>query len=159
MQGLAYALTLRQEGKHEESRALILELLSLNPDDALLNYQCAWAHDLLGLEREAVGFYERALNLGLQEDREGAFIGLGSTYRCLGNYRQAEHVLRRGLGEFPENRALQVFLSMALYNLGQHGEAMEILLRNLAETTQDDDIKGYRRALLHYASQLDMVWS
>lgn len=153
---LARAVELRRSGKVEESRAQLLALAKARPGDALVHYHCAWSHDTLGLEREAVPFYERALALGLSgEDREGALIGLGSSCRCLGESAKAEETLRRACGEFPESRAAQAFLAMALHNAGRHAEAMEILLRNLGETSSDESIRRYRRAILGYAGNLE----
>jgi hypothetical protein len=60
---------------------------------------------------------------------------------------------------FPHKRAFQVFLSMTLYNLHRHHEAMELLLTNIAETTSDDSILSYKRAILFYAPQLDQTWN
>ena len=121
-----------------------------------MNYQCAWAHDVLGLEREAVPFYERAIEGGLGgKDLEGAILSLGSSHRVLGEYTRSVEVLRDGLARFPENRAMQVFLAMALFNVGEHSRAMELLLRNLAETTADEGISVYKRAISFYAGRLD----
>lgn len=156
---LARAVELRQDGKAEEARALLLALADERPDDAEVLYQTAWTHDHLGLEREAVPYYRRALDAGLAgEERRGALLGLGSTYRSLGEYALAEEMLRQGVAEFPEDRAMQVFLAMALYNQGQHKEAMSLLLRNLAETSDDARIRRYERAITFYAPDLDSVW-
>jgi predicted Zn-dependent protease len=73
-------------------------------------------------------------------------------------YQQAEETLRRGMVAFPHNRAFQIFLAMALYNLHRYQEAMELLLTNLAETTSDDAILSYKRAILFYTPQLDQTW-
>ena len=64
--------------------------------------------------------------------------------------------MRRGVSEFPEDRAMQTFL--ALYNAGGCREAVEFLLKNLVETTSDPKIKSYERALSFYADRLDEVW-
>lgn len=158
---LVMAVELRQAGKAEaveEARAILLELVGELPEDAEALYQTAWTHDTLGLEREAVSYYRRALDAGLAgEDRRGALLGLGSTYRVLGQYALAEETLRQGVREFPADRAMQVFLAMALYNRGQHGEAMCVVLRNLAETSDDARIRRYERAILFYAPDLDMT--
>src|SRR5579875_2890805 len=90
--------------------------------------------------------------------RERAFLGLGSTYRVLGEYQKAEETLRRGLEEFPQSRALQVFLALALYNTQKQKEAMELVLTNLLETTSDETLQYYKRGLLYYASHLDEIW-
>jgi tetratricopeptide (TPR) repeat protein len=112
----------------EEARTLLLELVAAYPDDAEITYQTAVAHDNLELSREAIPFYLRALTQGLSgPDLERALMGLGSTYRGLGEYKQAEETLRRGVREFPPNRAIQVFLAMTLYNLQAYKEAMELV--------------------------------
>ena len=156
---LERAIYLRENGRAEEARELLLELLAEKPDDPQINYQCAWVHDSLGREREAVPFYERAIEEGLTgEDLEGAMLGLGSTYRTLGECQRAVEALRSGTTQFPNNRAMQVFLAMALYNTGECREAVELLLRNLAETTGDEGISAYNRAILFYAGRLDETW-
>lgn len=157
---LDQALLFRAEGRHAESLDLLLALHAATPNDPQINYQCAWAHDLLGRESAAVPYYEWAIQLGLTgDDLRGALIGLGSTYRCLGLYEQSARTLRHGVESFPEDRAFEVFLAMSLYNLSQPGLAMELLLRHLAETTQDESILLYRRAILFYADKLDQTWT
>lgn len=82
-------------------------------------------------------------------------LGLGSTCRYLGNYEQAEEVLRRGVKEFPHNRAIQVLYAMVLYNTERYKEAMEIVLTNLLETTNDEKLQYFKRGLLYYSTHLD----
>jgi tetratricopeptide (TPR) repeat protein len=156
---LTRAIRLRKEGRAEEARAILLELVAEKPDDPQVQYQCAWIHDSLGREREAVPFYERAIAGGLSgRDLEGALVGLGSTYRSLGEYGRAVETLREGVARFPESRAMEVFLAMALYNVGEHREATESLLRILAETSADRGISAYKEAILFYAGRLDETW-
>jgi Tetratrico peptide repeat len=81
---LQEAIELRSTGQTEEARSLLLTLVAAYPDDAEINYQAAWVHDLLGREREAVPWYVRAIEQGHSgTDLEGALLGLGSTYRTL----------------------------------------------------------------------------
>lgn len=149
-----------------KARALLLDLLAAYPDEAEITYQLAIVHDNLGLEREAIPYYLQTLEQGLSGldtatalmKRERAFLGLGSTYRGLGEYRHAEETLRQGLSEFPQSRALQVFLAMALYNTQQYREAMELALTNLAETTADESLRYYTRGIVFYAQHLDETW-
>ncbi|MEC0127469.1 tetratricopeptide repeat protein [Paenibacillus pabuli] len=159
MNDLQQAILLRTEGKVQEAIELLQALTLQEPENAQVWYQLAWAHDSLGLEREAVPHYEQALRLGLPvEDRAGAILGLGSTYRTLGQYAQAKAWFEKGLSEFPENREFEVFLAMVHYNLGEHGEAMRRLLLQLADTSRDKGITDYSRAIRFYADQLDRVW-
>ena len=48
-----------------------------------------------------------------------------------------------------------MFLSISLYNLGEHREAMELLLRTLAETSSDPRVRYYRRDITFYSGKLD----
>ncbi|WP_073223937.1 tetratricopeptide repeat protein [Streptomyces sp. NBRC 110465] len=147
---------LRREGRPEEARERLLALTAACPDDAEVAYRTAWIHDVLGLESEAVPYYERALARPelATEDRRGALLGLGSTYRVLGRYGQAVETLRRGVEEFPDDGALRTFLAMALFNTGEHDEAMRLLLELAASTSQDPYVQQYRRAIEHYAKDL-----
>ncbi|MFG3530216.1 tetratricopeptide repeat protein [Streptomyces sp. NPDC047917] len=153
---LAAAVRLRTEGHREEARQRLLALCAEFPADAEIAYQTAWAHDVLGLEAEAVPFYERGLGgTGLsEEDRRGALLGLGSTYRVLGQYEKAVEVLRGGVDRFPDDGALRTFLAMALFNTGEHHEAMRLLLELLATSSTDPYVRQYRAAIEHYARDL-----
>jgi tetratricopeptide (TPR) repeat protein len=122
--------------------------------------QSAFALDREGREREALSHYRRALaGDGLSDDeRRRGQLGFGSTLRALGEYAAAVDVLSAARVEFPDDRAFEPFLALALYNLGRHAEAVELLVTCLAETTSDEGIAGYRRALLFYAPRLDETW-
>ncbi|WP_442598498.1 tetratricopeptide repeat protein [Neobacillus sp. D3-1R] len=153
------ALVLRKEGKLKESNEIFRELANEFPENAMVNYQCAWSCDVLGEEAAAVPYYEKAIQLGLpEEELQGALLGLGSTYRTLGEYEKSKDVLSKGVTLYPGNRALQVFYSMTLYNLKEHQRAMELLLKCLVETTSDEDILHYKRAITFYSDKLDQTW-
>ncbi|MDN3353898.1 tetratricopeptide repeat protein [Actinomadura sp. DC4] len=154
---LAEAVHLREQGQPAQARERLLTLADRHPQDAEIAYQTAWAHDVLGLEAEAVPFYERALSgAGLSpEDRHGAWLGLGSTFRVLGRRDEALTTLRRGLEEFAGDAALQAFLAMALYSAGEPREAVRGLLKALAATSEDGHVRAYRRAIEYYADHLD----
>lgn len=153
------ALQLREEGKLEKSNQLLLELLKNENDDPYLNYQVAWSFDILERESEAVYYYEKSIKDGLDGvDLEGAFLGLGSTYRTLGKYDLAAKTLKSGIEKFPNNNALKVFYSMVLYNLNQFSEGMEILLRLIATTSEDKEIRVYQKAIMYYSDKLDKIW-
>ncbi|MFB7861181.1 tetratricopeptide repeat protein [Streptomyces sp. NPDC056069] len=160
---LSGAVALREAGRRDEARDRLVALAARLPDDAEVAYQTAWAHDVLGLEAEAVPYYERALAAGpapgglSAEDRRGALLGLGSTYRTLGRYAEAVTTLSRGTDEFPEDGALRAFLAMALYNTGEHHDAVRLLIRLLVETSDDRYVRQYREALSFYAEDLNRL--
>ncbi|WP_405611910.1 tetratricopeptide repeat protein [Streptomyces sp. NBC_01511] len=156
---LAEAVELRTRGEAEQARERLVALADRYPDDAVIACQTAWTHDALGLEAEAVAYYETALagpDLPPQ-DRLGALVGLGSTFRILGRYEKAVETLRGGLVEFPDDGALRTFLAMALFNTGRHDEAMRLLLELLASTSEDPEVRAYRDAISHYAKDLREV--
>ncbi|WP_018924956.1 tetratricopeptide repeat protein [Salsuginibacillus kocurii] len=156
---LEKAIDLRTRGNHKESSDLLMRLVEEFPEDALINYQCAWSLDILGEEAKAVPFYESAIKFGLpKEDLEEALVGLGSTYRTLGEYDKSKHTLQKGMEVFPNNRAIQTFYAMTLYNLNEHNKAMELLLKCLTATTTDSEIYSYKQAIEFYADKLDEVW-
>ena len=156
---LPNAISLRQADKGEQALKMLQRLLKKEPNSAQLHFHAAWTCDGMGRERAAVPYYERALVLGLEgDDLRGALLGLGSTYRTLGEYDKAIATCKTGLEFFPAAREFEVFLSIALYNVGQHNEAMQRLLRTLAETSNDEGIQSYRQAILFYSEHLDEIW-
>ncbi|MFZ0015509.1 MAG: tetratricopeptide repeat protein [Acidimicrobiia bacterium] len=157
---LAEAIALREGGEDQAALAALLELHAEEPQHPVVNLQCAWIHDKLGLESEAVPFYEQALEGGLEgDDLRAALLGLGSTYRALGRYPESLRTLERGSAEFPHEHAMSVFRAMALYNNGLTKEGCQLLLTVLIETTSDDSIVSYRGAIEEYARDLDRTWS
>lgn len=156
---LEKAINLRKNGNYKESSELLIKLVKEYPNNASINYQCAWSFDLLGEESKAVPFYEKAIELGLSStELEGALIGLGSTYRTLGEYDKSKNIFLKGIESFPDNRAIQTFYSMTLYNLNEHSQAMELLLKCLIDTTTNDEILKYKKAIGFYLNKLDEIW-
>ena len=149
---LASSIHLRESHKHEEARQLLLELRADFPDDPQVNYQCGWIHDLLGLEREAIPFYEKAIDTGLRDE------DLKSTYRSIGEYHKSIETFRHALALFPDAREFNVFLGMAYYNTGEYSKAMELLLNSLADTSSHEGILRYQRAIRFYSDKLDQTW-
>ena len=153
------AIGLRESGNQEEARQLLLALHSEFLDDPQVNYQCAWIHDLLGLERDAIPFYEKAIQADLQgDDLKSALLGLGSTYRCIGEYQKSIKTFQHALTRFPASREFNVFLAMAYYNIREYSKAMELLLTGLADTSSDGGILRYQRAIRFYSDKLDQTW-
>jgi tetratricopeptide (TPR) repeat protein len=124
-----------------------------------VNYHYAWTNDKMGRETAAVPYYVAAIENGLSgDDLRGALLGLGSTYRTIGQYDNAVATLQRGMETFPTAPEFPVFLAMALYNTGQAKEGMQMLLKVLAEYNEHPSIQRFRKAIEFYAEDLDKVW-
>ena len=157
---LKVAIELRAQGKLEQSNKLLKELAASYPNDSFIQYQCAWSYDVLGLESQAVPHYVAAIQGNLAaDDLQNAYLGLGSTYRALGEYEKSAQLLKEAINKFPGNEALKVFQALTLYNLNEHHEAMSQLLTILTRTTSDETILKCKRALDFYATRLDEVWN
>ncbi len=153
------AVELRNQGKLEESNEVMKDLVKEYPENAEVNYQCAWSFDVLSLEKEAIPYYEKAIAGNLNdEDMQEAYIGIGSTYRVIGRYQDSKDIFEKGMKLFPENRAMQIFYAMTLHNLGLYNKAIEIVLRNLAETSNETEIKKFSKAIRFYSDKLDKIW-
>lgn len=150
------AIALRRESQHTEALAILLDLYNSHPDDAKVNYELACTYDHQGVEDEAIGFYEHAIQCGLSgDDLRGALLGLGSSYRCVERFGDAARVLHKGAAEFPDAHEFDVFLALTQYNMGNHAEAMRLLLAHIADHTSDAATKQYQRAISFYAEHLD----
>lgn len=157
-QAIEQAIAFRKEKAFAKAEHVLQQLLQSEPANSDAHYQLAWTYDAQGKEAQAAPHYELALANGLKEGREGAYLGLGSTYRCLGEYEKSRVVFDRAIAEFPNNRALKVFQALTLYNLGQSDKSIEVLLTQLLQTTSDSGIKSYEKALAFYADKLDQTW-
>lgn len=86
------------------------------------------------------------------------YIGLGSTYRITGQPEKASLLFQTALQEFPDNNALRTFSVMAKYNQGLEKEALQEALILLTQTTSDEDILSYKKAIQFYAQDLDATF-
>ncbi|WP_409251499.1 tetratricopeptide repeat protein [Bacillus sp. SCS-153A] len=156
---LSEAMDKLNKKEYEEAKVLLEKLVSESPEDPRVNFYCGAVNDSMGFESMAIPYYRRALENGIKgEMREAAFIQLGSSYRCIGEYPFARDVLKDGLAEFPDNPALNVFYSMTLYNLGEHKESFTLLLKTLNSNSSDKWLKKYGKALAFYSEDIDGVW-
>ncbi|ETT81181.1 tetratricopeptide repeat protein [Viridibacillus sp. FSL R5-0477] len=159
MQRLEKVLQLREKNLLRDSNQLMMDIHRDYPEDGLVNYQTAWSLDVLGLENEAILYYEKAILLGLNnQDEPNAYLGLGSTYRTIGEYQKSEKVFQEGITKYPNFKALQVFYAMTLFNLKKHEDSIGQLLDVIISSTKDESIKEYERAIHFYKDKLHLVW-
>ena len=156
---LLEAKRLMAEKQYTRAGELLEKLEKAHTNHPLIQFYLGSVYDALGREREAISYYQGALkNKITGVHREEAFIQLGSSLRAIGEYHEAKNVLLTGLKEFPENRALQLFLAMTLYHLGEHKEAVAMLLKIAVAINDDPWIGKYAKAISFYADHLDQTW-
>ncbi len=154
------AIKLRGENKPDEALKILTDFLRADPNNPQANYQAAWTCDSMGAESKAVPFYETAIKHGLSgEELQGAYLGLGSTYRCLGRYKDSLKIFNQAIEEFPEDRSLKTFRALTLFNLGKTDDCVEELIILLVDTTTDKNIKSYDKALRFYSDKLNETWT
>ncbi|TYS19605.1 tetratricopeptide repeat protein [Rossellomorea vietnamensis] len=154
------AITKLENREYEEAKVMLEKCVQQTPEDPQVNFYLASANDSMGLETNAIPHYRRAIENGIQGEKlEAAFIQLGSSYRCLGEYQYAKDVLSAGLEQFPENPALKLFYAMTLYNLGEHKESVTLLLNTLITSADNEWLKRYEKALKFYSEDIDGVWN
>jgi RimJ/RimL family protein N-acetyltransferase/catechol 2,3-dioxygenase-like lactoylglutathione lyase family enzyme len=150
---------LRKSGDSAGAFESVLNAIKSYPQSADLNYLAASICDAERTEAEAVPFYLKALELGLNgQDRRDALLGLASTYRSLGEYEKSKNTFNLGIQEFPEYRPFYVFLALTQFNLNSSAESIRLLLEQLIETSSDQEIKSYERALKFYSTRLNEVF-
>ncbi|WP_447872741.1 tetratricopeptide repeat protein [Serratia fonticola] len=149
---------LKQQGRYPQATELAQQMLQQAPLDGSLHYQLACLYDVQGFEQQAIPCYLAALQHGLPTQlRQEAWLGLGSTYRALGEYQKSLTAFGDGLNEFPQAKEITLFRAMTLYNLGETKQAVSDLLILLAETSSYTEISSYQRAIQQYAADLDRI--
>jgi tetratricopeptide (TPR) repeat protein len=150
----------RAEGSFENAMAILNAVLISDPNNSLVHLQIAWTHDTLGKENDAIPAYVQAITLGLQgQDLIDAYLGLGSSYRTVGEYTKSKDIFDKAISIFPDFKPFKIFLSLTLYNLNEHSKAMEILIKELVATTADASIQSYQKALFFYSDKLDQKFN
>jgi len=152
------AIELRDASQHTEALTILLDLHNANPDDAKVNYELASTFGSEGVKDEAIGFYEHAIECGLEgEELRRAFVHLGGTYRSVGRFGDAARILQHGAAAFPDAPEFDVFLAMTRYHLGEHQEAMRLLLNHIAEYSAEPATQLHKAAISYCAEHLDQV--
>ena len=145
----------RHGGQVQSILARLRDLDRRYPNVGEIAFQLAWTCDILGRPDEARPYYEKAIALGLPPNElSGAYLGLGSTLRQLGDVARAVEVLENARAQFPDNREFEAFLALALHDAGRATEALQLALTLLVDTSEDLGISAYQRTLRYHLSQL-----
>lgn len=156
---IVQARELRQNDELEESQQLLLGLLEEHGGDPVVLYEVGGAYDVLDEPKEAIPYYQKAIDAGLEDsDLQECFVCLGTCQRMVGDFEEAVATLAEAVAQFPDNNSGKVFLALAYYSDGQEDEGMKLLLDVLLTTTKDEDVLAYADALDYYKDNLDEVW-
>ncbi len=156
---IARAKELRREDELEASQELLLTLLEEHPNDSLVLYEVGGSYDVMGEEKQAIPFYQKAIQAGLDgDDLQECYVCLGSSQRNIGRFEAAIDTLEKVVDEYPDNNSGKVFLALAYYSEGREDEAVQLLLELLLKTTNDKNILAYADPLDYYKDNLDEVW-
>lgn len=137
----------------EEFIAKVIALADERPaGDAHALFTIASAHDSVGNEADAAGYYAKAFAAGLPEQlRRQATIQYASTLRNLGQLNESIALLtaerERTSDELDD--AVAAFLALSLVDSGRGREAVSHALTALAR-----HLPRYRRSLAAYAKDL-----
>lgn len=156
---IVQARELRDQDQLEESQAILLALMAEFPEDPLVLYEVGGSYDVMGNQREAISYYEDAVDEGLSgDDLHECLICLGSCHRVIGEFVEAVAALETAVAQFPQNKSGHVFLALAYYSNDQKEAAMRTLLDVLLQTTTNEDILAYADVLEFYKNNLEEVW-
>jgi tetratricopeptide (TPR) repeat protein len=115
----------------------------------------AYRHDRDGRERDAIGYYDRAYQLGVPEgERRRFLVGYGSTLRNVKRLDDAIGVLGQAVIDDPGYPAFAAFLALALLDAGHPREAMAAMLGCALDVARPGVLDGYERALAEYHQAL-----
>lgn len=146
---------LREAGRHEDHLAAAKQLVAERPSDVLAQIEAAYGHDRLGLEREAIRYYDEAHRLGVPGPLRRRFlVGYGSTLRNVGRHDDAVAVLGQAVADDPDYPAYGAFLALALLSAGHPKAAVAAMLGVTLEVARPGALDGYERALGEYHQEL-----
>lgn len=135
--------------------AVLLPLLDEYPGNARVLYEVGGGYDTAGDEEAAVGFYERAIDAGLDGDlARRCAVQYGSTLRNLGRFEESRAVFARARAQHPESPSLAAFEALTLHAEGRVDAAVAALLDLVADHVSSQDLDRYKPALRGNARSL-----
>jgi tetratricopeptide (TPR) repeat protein len=119
-----------------------------NVNDARAWLRCAFAFDRLGYEERAVPLYSKTISIGLiGDDLRDALVCLGSSLHTLKRFNEAIQALQRATRNFPGDRAVSLFLALALLDAKRSGEAVKLLGQMSLKISAGTEVDRFRRVL------------
>lgn len=157
---IVQARKLRGDDQLEASLELLLPLLEEFQDDSMVLFEVGGAYDILGMTEEAIPYYEKAIEHGLDDpELEECYICLGTSHRVIGEFSDAVGVLEQAVERYPESSGAKAFLAIAYYGNEQYSESVTLMMDLLLDTTADEEIQSYSDTLAYFKDNLDEVWA
>lgn len=133
----------------------LLAVLEDHPDDPHVLYEVGGAYDTAGEEQTAAGYYERAMQAGLEGDTlRRCLVQYGSTLRNLGRFDESLAALERGRELFPSSESLKVWHALSLHAAGRSDAAVAELMEVAADGIRTPDLQRYEAAIRGNAEYL-----
>ena len=135
--------------------AALLPIYAQHPENARVLYEVGGAYDTAGDEETAVGFYERAITVGLDGDLDRrCAVQYGSTLRNLGRYAESLAVFAAARERHPGSPSLATLEALTRHAAGETDAAFAGLLDVIADHVDSADIERYKAALRANAEYL-----
>ena len=132
-----------------------LALLEAHSGNPYVMCEVGGAYDTSGQEETARGFYEQAMEAGLDGDTlRRCLLQYGSTLRNLGPYDESLVALQRARVEFPDSDSVRLFLALSLHAASRSDAAVAELLELAADRITTPDVIRYEAALRGNATHL-----
>jgi len=131
------------------------EVLAEHPDDPHVLYEVGGAYDTAGEEETAAGYYERALEAGLDGDTlRRCLLQYGSTLRNLGRFEDSLATLDQARALFPDSESVRVWHALSLHAAGRSDAAVAELMEVAADGIPTPDLQRYEAAIRGNAEYL-----
>jgi tetratricopeptide (TPR) repeat protein len=146
------ALILMKIGSYGDAVSMIEDLIERCPEDPkYLAERGALALDM-GYPREALQYYQRAINLWQHSQDIYAgiciYTGLCSTFMELGMKKEATEIAVEGLKKFPdEDSIIYHNVGATFYEMGWRDEAAEVLKKGFKKFPKDEELKEFLKEL------------
>ncbi|MGH1550243.1 tetratricopeptide repeat protein [Leifsonia poae] len=155
---LADLFAARDRADMQPTIGALRAVLAEHPDDPHVLYEVGGAYDTAGEEDTAAGYYERALEAGLEGDTlRRCLLQYGSTLRNLDRFDDSLAVLDRALTLFPESESVRVWHALSLHAAGRSDAAVAELMEVAADNIRTPDLLRYEAAIRGNAAYLREV--
>ena len=133
----------------------LLGVLAEHPDDPNVLYEVGGAYDTAGEEETAAGYYQRALEAGLDGDTlRRCLLQYGSTLRNLERFDESVAVLDQARALFPASESVRVWHALSLHAAGRSDAAVAELMEVAADGIRTPDLQRYEAAIRGNAAYL-----